>query len=298
MRKAIIDLGTNTFNLLVADVDGNQFDVVFADKIGVAIGMGGINSKCLTEDSMQRGIEAIGGFLEKTKELSVQIIHAFGTSALRDAENTDEFIAKIKTKFQLEVQVISGFKEAELIYHGVHQLYDFKDKGVIIDIGGGSTEIIFADNALVHDVASLNIGVSRIYQKFELSDPLTAEDIQNIRNYLQTHSEGFFNHRDEPLMIGSSGSFETFWELIHLEKFPKEAKVYPMEMQIFKEVLEQTVRSTMEQRETNQFILPIRKLMAPITAVKTLWLMEKLKTKKILISPYSLKEGALFSDQL
>ncbi|MDG1346030.1 MAG: hypothetical protein P8P77_00285 [Crocinitomicaceae bacterium] len=216
MRKAIIDLGTNTFNLLVADVIGNQIDVVFADKIGVAIGMGGINNKRLTEESILRGTDAIGLFLEKTKELAVETIHAFGTSALRDAENTDEFVSRIRDKFQLEVQIISGFKEAELIYHGVHQLHDFKEKGVIIDIGGGSTEIIFADNAMVHDVASLNFGVSRIYQKFQLSDPLTLEDIQRIRNYLQTHSEGFLNHRDEPLMIGSSGSFETFWELIYL----------------------------------------------------------------------------------
>mgnify|MGYP000262159238 FL=1 len=298
MRKAIIDLGTNTFNLLVADVIGNQIDVVFADKIDVAIGMGGINNKRLTEESILRGTDAIGLFLEKTKELAVETIHAFGTSALRDAENTDEFVSRIRDKFQLEVQIISGFKEAELIYHGVHQLYDFKEKGVIIDIGGGSTEIIFADNAVVHDVASLNIGVSRIYQKFELSDPLTLEDIQSIRNYLQTHSEGFLNHRVEPLMIGSSGSFETFWELIYLKKFPKEAKIYPLEIQIFKEVLEQTVRSTLEQRERNQFILPIHKLMAPITAVKMLWLMEKLKTTKIVISPYSLKEGALHSDQI
>ncbi len=296
MRKAIIDLGTNTFNLLVADVIGNQIDVVFADKIGVAIGMGGINNKRLTEESILRGTDAIGLFLEKTKELAVETIHAFGTSALRDAENTDEFVSRISDKFQLEVQIISGFKEAELIYHGVHQLHDFKEKGVIIDIGGGSTEIIFADNAMVHDVASLNFGVSRIYQKFQLSDPLTLEDIQRIRNYLQTHSEGFLNHRDEPLMIGSSGSFETFWELIYLKKFPKEAKIYSLEIQIFKEVLEQTVRSTLEQREKNQFILPIQKLMTPITAVKTLWLMEKLKTTKILISPYSLKEGAIHSD--
>ena len=296
MRKAIIDLGTNTFNLLVADVIGNQIDVVFADKIGVAIGMGGINNKRLTEESILRGTDAIGLFLEKTKELAVETIHACGTSALRDAENTDEFVSRISDKFQLEVQIISGFKEAELIYHGVHQLHDFKEKGVIIDIGGGSTEIIFADNAMVHDVASLNFGVSRIYQKFQLSDPLTLEDIQRIRNYLQTHSEGFLNHRDEPLMIGSSGSFETFWELIYLKKFPKEAKIYSLEIQIFKEVLEQTVRSTLEQREKNQFILPIQKLMTPITAVKTLWLMEKLKTTKILISPYSLKEGAIHSD--
>jgi exopolyphosphatase/guanosine-5'-triphosphate,3'-diphosphate pyrophosphatase len=296
MKKAIIDLGTNTFNLLIAELKGKDFSVLHAEKEGVAIGMGGINSNKITEESMIRGEIAIRRFLDVCKEYRVEKINAFGTSALRDASNTADFLKRLNDKFQLKVAVISGDKEAELIYRGVHQLYDFEEKGVIIDIGGGSTEIIFADKKGVNAVASLNIGVSRIYQKFETSDPLIESDVQVIRNFLEDNSHGFLDNRNEPIMIGSSGSFETFWELGHLEEFPNEPRIVEIEKDIFEATLHETIRSTMKEREVNPFILPIRKIMAPITAVKTLWLMEKLKTEKVLISPYSLKEGALFTD--
>lgn len=296
MKKAIIDLGTNTFNLLIAELQGKDFTVLHAEKEGVAIGMGGINTNTITEESMVRGEIAIRHFLDVCRKFEVEQINAFGTSALRDASNTNAFLKRLEEKFQLKVAVISGQQEAELIYKGVHQLYDFNKKGVIIDIGGGSTEIIFADKKGVNAVASLNIGVSRIYQKFETSDPLVESDIQAIRNFLEDNSQGFLDQRNEPLMIGSSGSFETFWELGHLEEFPNEPNVVEIAKDIFEATLHETIRSTFKEREVNPFILPIRKLMAPITAVKTLWLMEKLKTEKILISPYSLKEGALFTD--
>ena len=298
MKKAIIDLGTNTFNLLIAEIEHKRFNVLYTEKIGVAIGMGGINQKLITEDSMIRGLDAIGHFLRSCEEFEVDHVAAFGTSALRDASNTTDFLEQIERKYGLKVRVISGAQEAQLIYNGVKQLFDFEEDGSIIDIGGGSTEIILASRNFVREVTSLNIGVSRIYQKFNLNDPLSKSDVQKIRDFLEEMSEGFFAHRNEPLMVGSSGSFETFWELIHMEKFPKEAMVYPLEIEIFIEVLEQTIGSTLKDREQNPFILPIRKLMAPITAVKTLWLMEKLNTKKIIISPFSLKEGALFSDEL
>ncbi len=297
MKKAIIDLGTNTFNLLIAELTGSDIKVRHAEKEGVAIGMGGINSNTIAKDAMERGEETISRFLSVCEAYGVDKISAFGTSALRDATNRAVFLDRLQSKFGLKVAVISGKKEADLIFKGVNQLYDFSMPGVIIDIGGGSTEVIFADKNGPNDVASLNIGVSRIYQKLSLSDPLHPDDLIKIRKYLEAHSEGFLDHRDEPLMIGSSGSFETFWELIYLEKFPKEAKVYPLEMQIFNEVLDQTIASTQAEREKNPYILPIRKLMAPVTAVKTKWLMEKFKTQKILISPYSLKEGALFSEE-
>ncbi len=295
MRKAIIDLGTNTFNLLIAEIEGKQFTVLHAEKEGVAIGMGGINSNQITEESMLRGIQAIERFLSVYEKYEVEKVSTFGTSALRDAVNTQDFLDRLWQKFHVKAHIISGEKEAELIYLGVKQVYDFKEKSVIIDIGGGSTEIIFADDQGVQEMASLNIGVSRIFQKFKFEDPLTDADQTTIRTYLEENSLGFLEGRNEPVMIGSSGSYETFWELGHMQEFPNEPRSVEMEKKLFIETLQKTIASTQKERDVNPYILPIRKIMAPITAVKTLWLMEKLQTEKVYISPYSLKEGALFS---
>ncbi len=297
MRKAIIDLGTNTFNLLIADMNGKEFEIIHAEKEGVAIGMGGINSNVITKESMLRGELTIKHFLTVCLEYSVDKILAFGTSALRDASNTDDFLKMLKEDCNINVHIISGELEAKLIYRGVRQVYNFETKGVIIDIGGGSTEIIFADASGVNELKSLNIGVSRIYQKYTFQDPLTDEDVQSIRIFLEEESEGFLDNRNEEIMIGSSGSFETFWELTHEQEMPNEKRSFEMDVDEFKYTLHQVLKSTLKEREANKFILPIRKIMAPITAVKTLWLMEKLQTQRIIISPFSLKEGALITDE-
>jgi len=297
MRKAIIDLGTNTFNLLIADLQGSDFEIVHAEKEGVAIGMGGINTNVITAESMQRGEKTIKHFLAVCLEKGVDKILAFGTSALRDASNTADFLMMLKNDCDLNVHIISGELEAKLIYIGVRQVYDFDKKSVIIDIGGGSTEIIFADKNGPSELKSLNIGVSRIYQKFKFQDPLSDEDIQSIRNFLEEECDGFLDDRNEGIMIGASGSFETFWEMTYEMEMPQEKRSFEMEIDDFKNTLNQVIKSTFKEREVNKYILPIRKIMAPITSVKTLWLMEKLQTKRIIISPFSLKEGALIMEE-
>jgi len=297
MRKAIIDLGTNTFNLLIADLQGTNFEIVHNEKEGVAIGMGGINTNLITTESMLRGEKAIKHFLSVCLEKKVDKILAFGTSALRDASNTSDFLEMLKNDCDLNVQVISGKLEAKLIYNGVRQVYNFDKKAVIVDIGGGSTEIIFANTNGPTELKSLNIGVSRIYQKFKFQDPFCDNDIRLIRDFLEVECDGFLDDRNEEIMIGSSGSFETFWETTHEIEMPEEKRSFEMNIDDFEVTLNQVVKSTLKEREINKFILPIRKIMAPITAVKTLWLMEKLQTKRILISPFSLKEGALVTEE-
>lgn len=294
MRKAVIDLGTNTFNLLIADISDDKFVLVHTEKDGVALGMGGINDGYLSDDAFDRGINAIKHFKQQCDQFKVIEIHAIGTSALRSAFNADDFIASVKRETGIEVEIVSGLREAELIFKGVSWSYDFADPGVIMDIGGGSTEFIFADKNGVHDLISLNIGVSRIYQQFQCQDPLSEADIWNIEQWLEERAQGFFEGKQADLLIGASGSFETFYELIHLEAFPEKIKSVEVSFTELMESIDQIIGSTQAERDKNQWIIPIRKKMAPIAAVKTRWVIKKLGVKRVFISPCSLKEGALF----
>jgi exopolyphosphatase / guanosine-5'-triphosphate,3'-diphosphate pyrophosphatase len=293
MRKAVIDLGTNTFNLLIADVHEGGFDLVHTEKDGVALGMGGINDGYLSEEAFQRGQAALQHFAEKCRSMGVEEIHAIGTSALRGASNSQEFLDKAENEHGIRIEIVSGLREAELIFKGVRWSYDFKDPGVIMDIGGGSTEFIFADSSGVHDMISLNIGVSRIYQQFHCSDPLTSDDIEHIENWLEERAEGFFEGKRSDLLIGASGSFETFYELVHLTAFPEKIKSVSVPFDEIVQSLDEIISSTQADRDKNPWIIPIRKKMAPIAAVKTRWVIRKLQVKKIIISPCSLKEGVL-----
>jgi exopolyphosphatase/guanosine-5'-triphosphate,3'-diphosphate pyrophosphatase len=294
MRRAVIDLGTNTFNLLIADIGEGAFTLVHTEKDGVALGMGGINEGYLSDDAFERGINALKKFKIRCDHFGVMAIRAIGTSALRSAANAKSFISTVKQETGIEVEIVSGLREAELIYKGVKWSYDFKDPGVIMDIGGGSTEFIFADRNGLNDLISLNIGVSRIYQQFQCQDPLSETDIWNIEQWLEERAEGFFEGKQADLLIGASGSFETFYELIHFEAFPEKIRSVEVSFDELITSIDQIISSTQAERDRNEWIIPIRKKMAPIAAVKTRWVIDKLGIKRVIISPCSLKEGALF----
>ncbi|MEY4605060.1 MAG: hypothetical protein RIT43_2352 [Bacteroidota bacterium] len=293
MVKAVIDLGTNTFNLLIAEVFDSEFHILHSSKIGVALGMGGILKKQISEDAFSRGLKALAEFKAICDTHGVQSIRAFGTSALRDATNTPEFSRKVKEELNLHIEIIDGIKEAELIYSGVKLTYSFDRPAMIMDIGGGSTEFIFANRNGIEFLTSLNIGVSRLFQDIPTSDPLSKDDIEQIENWLHARTDGFFENRTAELLIGASGTFETFYELIFDRTFDPGQATVSMTREQLEECLEKIICSTQAQRDLNDRIISIRKKMAPVSAVKTRWVLEKLKTKEILISPYSLKEGAL-----
>jgi exopolyphosphatase / guanosine-5'-triphosphate,3'-diphosphate pyrophosphatase len=294
MRTAVLDLGTNTFNILIADVAESKFTVVHSEKEGVSLGMGGINHNIISPDAYQRGLDTLRHFNFVCIHYRVEVINAFGTSALRGASNSLKFIQQVNDELGIAIKIISGEKEADLIYKGVQWSYDFEKPGMIMDIGGGSTEFIFADKHGLNHLTSLNIGVSRIIQELKLSDPLTKKDIRKINEWLDEKAGGFFDGKREELLIGASGSFETFYELVYNTKFPEDKlKCVEVPMEKLNTIIDWVIYSSQEERDLNTFIIPIRKKMAPIAAVKTKWVIEKLSIKKTIISRCSLKEGAL-----
>ena len=165
-RIAIIDFGTNTFNLLIIDKTINGFKEVYSTKVGVGLGLGGINENRIHEDAAARAIATLKLYKEKAVSLNVVKIVAFGTSAIRNATNNTEFIERIKSEIGIDIVVISGKREAELIYKGV--TLDLKEDAsfIVMDIGGGSTEFIFGNREKLFIAGSFEIGASRIYQAF------------------------------------------------------------------------------------------------------------------------------------
>ena len=290
--KAVIDIGTNTFNLLIAEKLDIGITVIESHKVAVSLGMGGINEGYLKEDAMNRAMRAFEVFREKLLPYDVKPV-LIATSAVRDAKNAKSFVDIVKEEFGWGIDVISGDQEAQLIYRGVTLCFPFNEHAMIMDIGGGSTEFIEADQNGVISAISLNIGVSRLYQGFSVQDPFTLEDIDQIENFLEENSDGFFDEMQVDTLIGSSGTFETFYELIYRKPFPEGSEVLELELKPFEQSLDTLIHSTLEERNKNEFIIPIRKKMAPFAAVKTRWVMRKLKPKKVILSPFSLKEGAL-----
>ncbi|MCB8999714.1 MAG: hypothetical protein H6540_06580 [Bacteroidales bacterium] len=185
-RVAILDFGTNTFNLLIAEIsDENKLHVLHTAKEAVKLGEGGITKKIITEQAFERGLTAIERHLERVREYNVHKIYAFATSAIRDASNGKDFIHAVQQKFEIYVLIIPGEREAEMIYRGVRLSFEMDSQPVLIlDIGGGSNEFIIANKKEILWKHSFNLGMARLLETFNLRST-SKDEIQELESYLK-----------------------------------------------------------------------------------------------------------------
>lgn len=292
-RRAVIDLGTNTFNLLIADVGSDNLHVMHHEKLPVMLGMGGINHGVIVPEAMDRAKNALRQFVSTCRNWNTTDVIGMGTSALRGASNSSELLEFAQQELGITVHIISGMEEAEYIYRGVLTAHAFSGPAMIMDIGGGSTEFILADESGVQWSASFDIGVSRIYQSLGHPDEFTGAHIQQIRDFLELQCGEALAARKVAHLIGSSGTFETFYEMIYQKTFPDVDHSVDLPMTGLKQILEWSVRSGLQDRMDNPWIVPMRKRMLPVSAVKVQWVLERLEIEQVSVSPFSLKEGVL-----
>jgi len=302
MTVAIIDLGTNTFNLIVVQLHAaKKFSILYNDKISVKLGEGGIEKNILQPAAFDRGIAAIEKHLTKANTFSPDKIVAFATSAIRSAHNGNEFVAQIKSRFKLEVQIIDGNKEAELIYKGVKLGVTLPQQTcLIMDIGGGSTEFILANNRHILWKSSFNLGVARLLDKFSTSDPITSAEILAITNYLHQQLQPLHEAvKKYPVheLIGSSGSFDTFAEIISYKKntvidLSKQTE-YAYDLADFEVIYTELIASTKEQRMRTPGIIEMRVDMIVVAAVFTNYVLKNYGLSSMKLSTYALKEGVI-----
>ncbi len=295
MKGAVIDLGTNTFNLLIYEKKSKDYTIIYTERQPAALGEGGITTNQITPKAFNRGVKILNTFKKKCDEFSVTRIKAFGTSALRGASNSSPFLKEVAEKTGIQIHIISGEEEAQLIYEGVKHVHEFTEPSCIMDIGGGSTEFILVNEKGCQNLKSFNIGVARILQTYKLSDPLSEQDITNLEAFLAKTTHPFFVEHSCTTLIGASGSFDTFYELLHDVPYenPWQSAILPTAPLLKK--LDELISSTLKEREQNPKILDLRKNMIHIAALKTRWVIRQLGIKTIWISPASLKEGVMFS---
>lgn len=291
----MIDMGTNTFNLIIAEVSASSFSTFFSTKEPVLLGMGGINHDKITEDAMARALSTIDKFVQCCDEFKVERknISAIGTSAIRGASNSEVLVKRVQELHGVKIQIISGSEEAKLIYKGVQWTYQFKESAVIMDIGGGSTEFIYAGTNGIQELVSLDIGVSRVYQQFNRPEIYKGAEENLIRSYFTECANGRMKLFSSNVLIGASGSFETFYEMIYKKKWVPVMGVVELPLELLFLELKWAIQSTQNERDEHEWITQIRKAMLPIAAIQIMWAIEQIGCSQVFLSPYSLKEGAL-----
>lgn len=301
MRVAVIDLGTNTFNLLIADVQRCDFRVVHAGREVVKLGEKSINENKINEEAYRRGIQAFMNHARVIREKNAATVRAFATSAIRDAENGRQFTEEIMSKTGIEVQVIDGEREAELIYFGNRLAVDLRTEAhLIMDIGGGSTEFIIANHEKIFWKKSFRLGVARLLEKFKPEDPVSDETINAVRQYLLQELGPLAKALAEykvNCLVGSSGGFESVVDMIaaafEREKVVDDKHCYRVLPGDYCKMSERVVRSTAAERENMKGLIPMRRDMIVLTFLLIDQVLALSSISEIKVSTYALKEGAL-----
>jgi exopolyphosphatase / guanosine-5'-triphosphate,3'-diphosphate pyrophosphatase len=220
VKLAAIDIGTNSVHLVVVEFDGRTFHVIDREKSMVRLGLGMFGEMRLTERAFNDGIEVLARYTKLAESRGVDEILAVATSATREAENGTEFLNAIFQRTGVMPRVISGSEEARLIFLAVKHSIDFGgERGLVIDIGGGSVEVAVGDHDEVMLAQSMRLGVQRLLHRQGGAQPLSTRELYELSGYVQGAAAEVMSEAKRlgaTRFVGTSGTIRTLGEAAHL----------------------------------------------------------------------------------
>ncbi len=298
-RIAIIDLGTNTFHLLIAEKGGQ---ILHEEKRAVKIGKNGINKGIIPVDGFERALSCLRDFKATMLSFNVSESRAIGTSALRNAANAKDLIDQVRETTSINIEVISGDQEAELIYFGVRSAVKLgKQCSLIVDIGGGSVEFIIADQEGIFWKQSIEIGGQRLLGTFQMHDPILPSEIEALEGHFDkslTNLKAAVTQFEPKVLVGSSGTFDTLSEIYCIEHgidIAQELPSTPLTIDSFFKIHELLISRDRVGRMKIPGMIEMRVEMIVVASCLVSYLIRKFDFQEVKVSSYSLKEGVLAS---
>ncbi len=227
MKKySVIDIGSNSIRLLNTAVEDNT---IISSKKYLNMTRLGLNvdkTKMLSLESMEKSVEALKSYMSMIEEFGGEFLGAYATSAVRDSVNKKSFIDDVRDKVGIDINVISGEKEALLGYYGVLAGLNEARRVLIIDIGGGSTELILGDRDKIHSAVSLNLGAVRMTDKFIRSDLILKEEKEELMSHIKSLiSAQIKNIKDfkPEVVVGIGGTITTIGAIdLKMDEYDRE----------------------------------------------------------------------------
>lgn len=302
-RLGIIDLGTNTFHLLIVEKNGMDVTTLFHESRPARIGLGGINNRIITDEAIERALNVLRFFREQLDlfEVSFENTMAFGTSAIRNAGNQDAFCETVLREINIPIKVIDGNQEASYIYKGVR--YGAKlgsSPSLIMDIGGGSVEFIIGNESQIFWKQSFEIGGQRLMEKFMRTDPLAEGDKKKLYNYFEETLIPLANavHQYAPeKLVGSSGTFDTLIDIDFQYRTgnwsPASQTDFPLPIEEFYRIYSLILNGNHQERMDIPGMIALRVDMIVVAVCIIDYVLRSHGINQIQVSSYALKEGVL-----
>ncbi|MFQ5786741.1 MAG: exopolyphosphatase [Thermodesulfobacteriota bacterium] len=257
MRIASLDIGTNTFRILICESKGKQLRTLYINRVITRLGGGFTKGgKIITEEAIERSIRVLKEFSRNLEKYKVERVRAIATSVVRESLNGDEFIKRAKDETGMAIEVISGDEEARLTVEGALQSISI-DTGykVIFDIGGGSTEYSFIDNNEIIEIVSTQLGVVHLTEKYLHNDIPSDSSIKkltkHIENTITSRLLTKIKYKDEKLsLIATAGTPTTLAAIeMDLEKYNADlVNGFILKKEMLTRIFEKLISIPMNQR--------------------------------------------------
>ena len=299
---AALDVGTNSFHLIIArTLPNGRFEVMTREKSTVRLGHGGGDMKRIEPEALERGVVALER-MRRIAESNGAPLRAVATSAVREAENAEEFIAAARDRAAVDVEVISGIEEARLIHLGILQAVPAFDRRLLMcDIGGGSTELLIGERGEPLAARSLKLGAVRLTDRFfNGGDGVTASAVRTCRDFVRSSLSAFEREVAQhgfDVAVGSSGSIEAVFRLAHAATGRPEPRTFNC-AEITRAELKDVVKRLVSvpkaaQRRALPGMEPDRADIAPAGALILEGVVEAFGIERLTFSDYALREGVL-----
>lgn len=304
MRIAIIDCGTNTFNLLIRDLKTGR--ELYRDEKSVRLGEAGHAARRITPKAIDRGLDVLREYRKKAHFYKAQEIYAFATAMVRQAHNGEELVERAEEEMELKIQVISGKEEAELILQGVRQAVDFPSgMAMVMDIGGGSTEVLLVEDGSPQYQESFGLGSSLLLEQFRPSDPVQAEELramqEQIRKTFAPLKQAVQRYGTPQVLIGSSGSFDTLADMcvanFGTTERPEGSLQYQFELSEYRQMAQYMLERSIEERLSTPGMIPRRADMMVTACMLINYAIDEYEIHQIKQCNYALKEGVFYRIQ-
>ena len=307
MRIAVLDLGTNVFNMILSEFTPNgECNLLKEYKCAAKLGAGGLSDGLISPAAFETAVAALEKIMAAIEEAGgADKIIPYATSAVRDASNGLEFAKYLNSKFGFEIRIIPGEREAELIFKGIMEsvghLRDSRGKflsgenALMLDIGGGSNEFIITNGAEILWKMSFPIGMARMREKFNYTEPIQQEVIDEFLAFNDQVLAPLWEQIEKykpSIFIGSSGSFDTFKDLIFNCGY-RELPSIELKMEDLGKLNDILVASTAQQRLQMPGMSQIRVDYIVLASVFTQFVLHKTNPRIVYQSSFSLKEGGM-----
>ncbi|MCT4615828.1 MAG: hypothetical protein N4A49_13260 [Marinifilaceae bacterium] len=300
MRIAVVDMGTNTFNLIIANCTNDNYEFLYESKYHTYVGKG--NSEGFIDNAAIKRIKKSFDEISLIcKKFDVEKRIGMATAVFRSAANASNLISEINETYDFEIDIIDGHREAELVYKAVNRSIDGDlSNFVIIDIGGGSIEMSIGNRDHLLWTKSIGFGGLHLLNNFVHSTPVNSSEIENIETYLKPQIKEAVElcelHHVKAI-VGVSGAFDTYRDMLTYDSqinFDKNKPSFEIRLRHFFKINHLFIKSSLEEQKKLPGVDQARVELMMVAGIFINLFIKETHINKIIQSKYSLREGALF----